>query len=102
MTAIRRVTGTTVLVLIGLVLLPRVTWGQKFYPDDPLTREPLPLPAPDPGTQNFSVLLEAVSGTFSRPGQRHQGNRVVASQGVNTLGEVPDGPWYVNRHWRIA
>jgi hypothetical protein len=74
--------------------------AQKFYPDDPLLREPTTLPAPDPGRRNLSVLLEAVSATFGRPGERHPGKKVIAAQGINTLGDVLDGPWYVNRHGR--
>ena len=46
------------------------------------------------------MLLEAVSATFGRPGERHPGKSVIAAQGVNTLGEVLDGAWYVNRHGR--
>ncbi len=74
--------------------------AQKFYPDDPLDREPPPLPAIDPTVRNFSALLEAVSATFSRPGERQPRSGVIASQGVNTLGEVLNGPWFVNRHGR--
>ena len=46
------------------------------------------------------MLLEAVSATFGRPGERHPGKKVIAAQGVNTLGDVLDGAWYVNRHGR--
>ena len=74
--------------------------AQRFYPDDPLVREPAPLPAPDPAVRNFSVLLEAVTTTVSRQGERHPGKQVIAAQGVNTLGDVLDGPWYANRHGR--
>ena len=74
--------------------------AQRFYPDDPLLREPTPLPAPDPLRRNLSVVLEAMSATFSRNGDRHPGKQVIAAQGVNTLGEVLDGAWYVNRHGR--
>jgi hypothetical protein len=74
--------------------------AQRFFPDDPLEREPTPLPAVDPGPRNLSFLLEAVSATFNRPGERHPLPGVIASQGVNTLGDVLDGPWYVNRHGR--
>ena len=74
--------------------------AQKFYPDDPLVREPAPLPAPDPAVRNFSVLLEAVTSTVSRQGERHPGKQVIAAQGVNTLGDVLDSAWYANRHGR--
>ena len=74
--------------------------AQRFYPDDPLLREPTPLPAPDPLRRNLSVILETMSATFSRNGDRHPGKQVIAAQGVNTLGEVLDGAWYANRHGR--
>ena len=44
--------------------------------------------------RNLSVLLEAVSATFGRPGERHPGKKVIAAQGVNTLGDVLDGAWH--------
>jgi hypothetical protein len=75
--------------------------AQRFYPDDPIDREPPPpLPAIDPGTRNLSFLLEAVSASLGRPGERHPAGGVIAAQGINTMGEVPDGPWFVNRHGR--
>ena len=88
------------LLAVAIGIGPGQAAAQKFYPDDPLLREPTPLPAPDPGPRNLSVLLEAVSATFGRPGERHPGKSVIAAQGVNTLGDVLDGAWYVNRHGR--
>ena len=88
------------LVAAAMCIAPRDAAAQKFYPDDPLLREPPPLPATDPGRRNLSILLEAVSATFGRPGERQPGKQVIAAQGVSTLGEVLDGPWYVNRHGR--
>ena len=88
------------LLVLAMCIGPRQAAAQKFYPDDPLLREPAPTPAPDPGPRNLSVLLEAMSATFGRPGERHPGKSVIAAQGVNTLGDVLDGPWYVNRHGR--
>jgi hypothetical protein len=84
----------------AVLLCPAVTSAQKFFPDDPLLREPPPLPAPDPTPRNLSVLLEAWSGTVGRPGERQPDRGVIAAQGTNTLGDVPDGAWYVNRHGR--
>ena len=87
-------------IALAIGIAPSHAAAQTFYPDDPLLREPTPLPAPDPGRRNLSVLLEAASATFGRPGERHPGKGVIAAQGVNTLGEVLDGAWYVNRHGR--
>ena len=85
---------------LAILACPVALSAQKFYPDDPLDREPPPLPAVDPGTRNLSLLLETVSATFSNPGERHPRGGVIAARGVNTLGEVLDGPWFVNRHGR--
>ena len=46
----------------------------------------------------MSELLEVVSNTVGAPGERHPATGVILAGGANTLGEVMDGPWYVNRH----
>ena len=91
---------------LGLLVLAVLGWpgqaaAQKFFPDDPLDREPAPLPAVDPGARNLSFLLEAASATFGHPGERQPAGGVITAEGVNTLGEVLDGPWFVNRHGRV-
>ena len=95
-----RVAHVLVLVALAIAIGRGQAAAQKFYPDDPLLREPTPLPAPDPAVRNFSVLLEAITTTVSRQGERHPGKQVIAAQGVNTLGDVLDGAWYANRHGR--
>ena len=101
MAARRRRTPYFVLVLtLAITIVPRRASAQKFYPDDPLIQEPAPAPVPNPGPRNLSLLLEAMSGTLGSPGERHPGKSVIAAQGTNTLGDVLDGPWYVNRHGR--
>src|SRR5262245_55456985 len=99
----RRAQATNMRRTIGLFVLAILTSrapaaAQRFFPDDPLEREPTPLPAIDPGPRNLSFLLEAVSAALNRPGDRHPRPDVIASQGVNTLDDVLDGAWYVNRH----
>ncbi len=42
--------------------------------------------------------MEFVNNIFGNPGERHPDVGVIPAAGVNTLGEVPDSPWYVNRH----
>ena len=69
----------------------------RFYPDDPLTAEPSPLAVTDPQRRTLSAMLETVSNSFSATGQRQPATGVIPAQGVNTLGEVMDGDWYVNR-----
>jgi len=72
--------------------------GPRFYPDDPLVREPRPLAVSEPQRRALSALLETVNSNFRKRGQRHPADGVLESKGVNTLGDVMDGDWYVNRH----
>jgi hypothetical protein len=70
----------------------------KFYPDDPLWREPEPVPTLDAQARQLSDMLERVNSTFSTPGELHPANGIIPARGVNTIDEVIDGPWFVNRH----
>ena len=72
--------------------------AQTFYPDDPLTAEPEPYPTFEPQIRALSEILELASNTVGSPGERHPDVGVIEAGGVNTLGEVLDGPWFVNRH----
>ena len=72
--------------------------AQKFYPDDPLEKEPPPIETIAPEGRDLSEVLEFFSNTFGDPGERHPERGVIPAVGINTLGEVMDGPWYVNRH----
>ena len=67
--------------------------GRKFYPDDPLWR--------DPETQDVSTIkrlrlsqqYDFVENTFLGAGDETQKPAV----NVNTVGEVPDSSWFTNR-----
>ena len=84
--------------LLSLVLPITTADAQKFYPDDPLEKEPDPVATIDPTGRDLSEILEFVGNAFGKPGERHPEIGVIPAAGVNTLGEVMDGPWYVNRH----
>jgi hypothetical protein len=71
--------------------------GPRFYPDDPLAAEPTPIAVPEPRRRALSAVLETVNSAFKKTGQRQPADGVIVSRGVNTLGEVMDGDWYVNR-----
>src|SRR5688572_31623557 len=87
-------------LLVGLLTISASAAAQapKFYPDDPLTKEPLPYPTYAPEARALSEILELVGNSLGRPGERHPQGSVIPAGGVNTLGEVLDGPWFVNRH----
>jgi hypothetical protein len=81
------------LLLAALILLAPAA-AQTFYPDDPLWREPPPLPVGNPRARDLSDAYDVVQQTVFLSGRRPG----VPAGAVNTLGEVPDSPWYQNRH----
>ena len=91
-----RILCVAIAVLAGTILRRRR--APRFYPDDPLPQR-APSPAGgEPQRRALSALLETIDSNLKTRGQRHPADGVLESQGVNTLGEVMDGDWYVNRH----
>ena len=89
-------------VVLGL-LLPLVITGpfllaQRFYLDDPLQKEPAPIHIEGADLRRLNEYVDFFESIFGKLGERHPENGIIPAQGVNTLGEVPNGPWYVNRH----
>lgn len=80
--------------------LPISATAQRFYPDDPLISEPPPVAVEDAGRRSLNSLYEYFANRFVKLGERHSDNGVISAKGVNTLGEVADGPWFENRHGR--
>jgi len=74
--------------------------GRKFYPDDPIEREPAPRPVSGIAVRSVDHIFDFLESSFVTP--RREGK--VAKHlprpalDVNTLGEVPDNAWYTNRH----
>src|SRR5262245_28159531 len=94
-----RVAVAIVVMMAGAVAAQVQPPGPRFYPDDPLHEEPIPVPVDALEPRALSDLLERVNNTFKTTGQRHPANGVIPSGDVNSMGEVMDGDWYVNRHW---
>ncbi|RPI12350.1 MAG: hypothetical protein EHM65_06055, partial [Acidobacteriales bacterium] len=88
------------LVLAGVALLAFPLCAQKYYPDDPLEREPRPLRIEKARFRKLSNNYDFFLNTFAKPGQRQSPGRPIPARGINTLGEVPGGAWYQNRHGR--
>jgi hypothetical protein len=79
--------------MFGAIALAR-TGGPRFYPDDPLWTDDdtaltvsAVVPTEDASSYDFAL------NTFSTPGEQ----RNVRALNVNTLDEVPDSSWFVNR-----
>lgn len=75
---------------------------KKFYPDDPLLCEPTPRPVKAVAKREIDDIYDFLWNSFATAARA----RKYVSEGarpainVNTLGEVPDSPWYSNRHFR--
>lgn len=73
--------------------------GRKFYPDDPVSREPAPRPVSGITTRSVDHVYDFLENSYATP-RRLKAAKHGRSPAldVNTLGEVPDSPWYTNRH----
>lgn len=84
-------------ILIPGLLLACAAPAQRFYPDDPIWKEPAPTPVSKVEPQKLDNLVDFYKNTFRTKGERHRPGKIFPSAGVNTLGEVPDSAWYTNR-----
>ena len=66
-----RVLGLCAAIVLFAGTIPAAAQGARFYPDDPLAAEPLPLPVTDPQRRTLSAMLETVSNNLKTTGQRH-------------------------------
>jgi hypothetical protein len=75
--------------------------GRKFYPDDPIWREPAPRAVTKVAVRKVDDLYDFVANSYVTPGREGKSGRLTTRSAldINTVGEVPDGPWYTNRHW---
>ena len=64
------------------------------------TQEPAPFPIEEANFRGLNPLYDLVTHQFGKQGERHPENGVIPALSANTLGEVMDGPWFVNRHAR--
>ena len=65
-----------------------------FYPDDPLWVEPAPEPVGYIQTTSGDKTRAVITETFRSPSK----DEIAPAGNVNTLDEVPDSPWFTNRH----
>ncbi|MGH9814465.1 MAG: hypothetical protein ACRD5F_01505 [Candidatus Acidiferrales bacterium] len=83
-----------------LTVLAAPLAAQKFYPDDPLRKEPPPLNLNELRFRKVNDLYDLFRHTLGHPGQEQpepgQGPPVRALS-ANTLDEAPDSAWITNR-----
>jgi hypothetical protein len=67
--------------------------GPKFYPDDPISRDPETQDASRARPIEISQQFDFVENTFLGAGDRAP----MRAMNVNTIDEVPDSSWFTNR-----
>ena len=66
----------------------------KFYPDDPLQREPETQDASAVQTWDIDLVWDLAENLFGRPGDSTPD---VRARNINTVDELPDSNWFTNR-----
>jgi hypothetical protein len=84
--------GTLAIVIVS-TLAGADTVQPKFYPDDPILVEPETQDASGVTPWKIDLLYDLLLNQFTRPGLP-PGSRAA---NVNTIDEVPDSNWFVNR-----
>jgi hypothetical protein len=85
---------TRPLALILACLALTAAPAQKFYPDDPLAREPESRDASGAAPGDVGLLYDIAFNLFATS-RREPSN--VRAKNVNTIDEVPDSGWFTNR-----
>jgi hypothetical protein len=70
------------------------TQSPRFYPDDPIAREPESQDASGAQANEIATIYEVVYNLFVTSGHQPSGMR---AQNINTIDEVPDSNWFTNR-----
>ena len=82
------------LLALVLSMVPVSSQSPTFYPDDPIAiDDDMSLDASEVVPISDSNVYDFVANTFASLGIRHD----VRAGNVNTIGEVPDSSWFVNR-----
>jgi hypothetical protein len=80
--------------LLGSLVSARVTSGPRFYPDDPISREPESQDASGVEEWDIELLVDLTMGLFVTPSRARE---AVRAGNINTIDEVPDSNWFTNR-----
>jgi hypothetical protein len=70
------------------------TQAPRFYPDDPIAREPESRDASKAAPYEQSQMYELMYNLFVNSGHESSG---VRAKNINTVDEVPDSSWFTNR-----
>jgi hypothetical protein len=91
-------TSVRILVLLvatfGIFAATVETQRPRFYPDDPIAREPASQDASGAASNEIEDLYEMGHNLFVTAGDKPSGTR---ARNINTIDEVPDSNWFTNR-----
>ena len=87
--------NSVVLLLVAAPLLA----ATKFYPDDPLQKEPPPRDASNVKSRKLNDYYDLIENSFKKKGERSTPGHLIHAKDVNTLDEPMDGAWYNHRHY---
>ena len=91
----RRASGAILLVAaLGLCSRAVSTQRPRFYPDDPIAREPESQDASKAKPYFMGSLYEMSNNLFVTAGYKPSGTR---AKSINSIDEVPDSSWFTNR-----
>jgi hypothetical protein len=79
---------------LGLFTSTATTQSPRFYPDDPISREPESQDASKAEPYDQSQMYELAYNLFVTSGYKPSGLR---AKNINTIDEVPDSSWFTNR-----
>ena len=79
---------------VGFFATGASTQGPRFYPDDPIAREPESQDASKAAAYDQSQMYELLYNLFVTSGYKPSGLR---AKNINTIDEVPDSSWFSNR-----
>jgi hypothetical protein len=85
--------------VIAVLLLSTVTFAQRFYPDDPLLKEPAPRDASGVTVRKLDDYYDLIENSFTGKGKPNKEVAPPPARNINTLGEPMDGAWYTHRHY---
>src|SRR5262245_3883934 len=83
-----------VAVVLGVCARAVSTAGPRFYPDDPIAREPETQDASKAQPYFMGSMYERTNNPFVTAGYKPSGTR---ARNINTVDEVPDSSWFTNR-----
>jgi hypothetical protein len=79
---------------LGFFASSASTQSPRFYPDDPIAREPESQDASKAAPYDQSQMYELMYNLFVTSGYKPSG---VRAKNLNTIDEVPDSSWFTNR-----